>query len=44
MYKCNEHGDSRILKKKQRFEHVELPAKLLDYFLRSDTATSINIE
>jgi len=26
---------------KNRFEHIELPAKLLDYFLRSNKATSI---
>jgi len=27
---------------KKRFEHIELPAKLLEYFLRSIKATSIN--
>jgi len=26
---------------KKRFEHIELPANLLDYFLRSNKATSI---
>ena len=25
-------------------EHIELPAKLIDYFLRSNKATSINVQ
>ena len=28
---------------KKRFEHIELPAKLLDYFLRSNKNTQSNI-
>jgi len=34
--KCQKKTIFTILKK--RFEHIELPAKLLDYFLRSNTS------
>jgi hypothetical protein len=34
--------NSKIRELESTFEHIELPAKLLDYFLRSNKSTSIN--